>query len=116
MNINEIIDRELSKSKEADPHVIGQRIIAKFSQEQKEELVIDGSILRVMERIRNLRSKTANETPEIRVGPTRQSSLRKKREIERIYLGDGEWKIHSDCNVNDLMRVAEQYRLRGDRE
>lgn len=109
MNITELICKELSKSNEADPHKIAQKIINKINNKQIQEVLQRGMIELVAEQIRFARSNSIlNETSNnYKVGPSRRSIVIQ----ERVRTKD-EWKFLIDCNVNDLESIANSYRNR----
>lgn len=109
MNITELIQNELAKSNEPDPHKIARKLLNKINNDQIQELLWRGMTELVTEQIRFSRAES-NYGPVsegYKVGPSRRSIAIQ----ERVRAKD-EWKMLVDCNVNDLEVITEGYRKR----
>jgi hypothetical protein len=111
MTLSDLIRRELAKSKEADPHVIGRRLLPRLTDDMRAEVLARGIGELVTEAIRFERMKggSATENASHATGPSRRSVAMR----ERVYVGS-EWKMLDECGVDDLLAIASDYRTRSE--
>lgn len=103
MNLSELIRRELARSREPDPHVVGRRLLPKLTEEMRQEILVQGIAELVRREIRLARMDKSVGVP----GPSRRSIVMRERVCVR-----GDWMMLEECGVDDLLAIADEYRTR----
>lgn len=99
-SLSQLIVAALAKSTEADPHVIARRLLPQLENDHVDELVLAGLLDRVSKHIQMVRGSGVTARP---AGPS------KWRVVQRVCPGS-QWKLLEDCDLSDLVMLAEQSR------
>jgi hypothetical protein len=100
-SLSDLIAQILSRTKEADPHVIARRYLAKLTPEMREQLVLVGFADRISRMVATVRSDGVKT-------PTRSVGKSKWQVAQRVCPA-GEHKLLSDCDLSDLLLLEKQH-------
>ena len=103
-SLRELVRSSLARSKEPDPKIIARRLFGRLDNDQLQAAALIG--LEFLTRNESVSLEPAN-TPVSRPGPSRRSVA-----LHRSFMIGGEYKLLTDCTVNDLQLVAVDYRER----
>jgi hypothetical protein len=104
--LRKLMRAELARSKEADPRVVANRLALKLDDDARAAAISYGLKAIAHEEVHFARMEAAEYDPNpARVGPSRRSVVLR----ERVWV-DREWKILDDCDVDDLLWIADDYR------
>jgi hypothetical protein len=102
VTLEELIQRNLDRSTEADPHTIARRLIPRLSPLHKSQILTDGLAELVREQIRLARMTPPNQ----RTGPSKW----KNAAAERVWTGE-RWMMLDDCGIAELNAIALNYEI-----